>query len=186
MNALVNPIGAIEMLVNFLPAVWRAVNRGGIELWGLRYWHEDLAGHVGCGEPQLVHYDPRDITRVYVRAPDGLLRECKLLTEGVGRMSLIEWRKTRKASPDDPSLIALRDLGVDKKEEVERRSVRATRAARRDAAREEERSRGAAASHSFVGGVPPQTEPTVTLDGPVPVFEANFLNPKQTPGETHE
>jgi putative transposase len=58
--------------IDFLPSVERMVRRDGIHLFGLRYWDDILSLWAGRGDRQLrVSYDPRDLSRVFVRLPDG-------------------------------------------------------------------------------------------------------------------
>ena len=58
--------------IDFLPAVERMVRRDGIHLFGLRYWDDVLSIWAGREGRQLrVSYDPRDLSTVFVRVPDG-------------------------------------------------------------------------------------------------------------------
>jgi len=58
--------------IDFLPAVERLVRRDGIHLFGLRYWDDVLSIWAGRQGRQLrVSYDPRDLSMVFVRGPDG-------------------------------------------------------------------------------------------------------------------
>ena len=58
--------------IDFLPSVERMVRRDGIHLFGLRYWDDILSLWAGRGDRQLrVTYDPRDLSTVFVRGPDG-------------------------------------------------------------------------------------------------------------------
>ena len=58
--------------IDFLPVVERMVRRDGIHLFGLRYWDDVLSIWAGRKERQLrVSYDPRDLSTVFVRGPDG-------------------------------------------------------------------------------------------------------------------
>jgi putative transposase len=58
--------------VDFLPSVERMVRRDGIHLFGLRYWDDVLSIWAGRQGRQLrVSYDPRDLSTVFVRGPDG-------------------------------------------------------------------------------------------------------------------
>ncbi|MCD1619015.1 Mu transposase C-terminal domain-containing protein [Salipiger manganoxidans] len=58
--------------IDFLPSVERMVRRDGIHLFGLRYWDNILSLWAGRGDRQLrVSYDPRDLSTVFVRGPDG-------------------------------------------------------------------------------------------------------------------
>ncbi len=55
------------------PGVDRLVRRDGIHLFGLRYWDDVLSIWAGrLDRPLRVSYDPRDLSRVFVRAPDGI------------------------------------------------------------------------------------------------------------------
>jgi putative transposase len=59
-------------LIDFLPAVERMVRRDGIHLFGLRYWDDILSIWAGRKGRQLrVSYDPRNLSTVFVRGPDG-------------------------------------------------------------------------------------------------------------------
>jgi len=67
------PVDPTEFFLSFLPTVSRQVRRDGIYLWNIRYWDNVLSPWAGRMErPLLVKYDPRNLSRVYVRDPDGL------------------------------------------------------------------------------------------------------------------
>lgn len=57
---------------DFYPFEQRTVQRGGIEFKRSRYWHPALAPFVGRDVEVVVRYHPRDLSRVFVRTPDGL------------------------------------------------------------------------------------------------------------------
>lgn len=58
--------------IDFLPSTERMVRRDGIHLFGLRYWDDILSLWAGRQDRQLrVSYDPRDLSTVFVRPPDG-------------------------------------------------------------------------------------------------------------------
>tara|TARA_R110000850_G_scaffold123033_2_gene240948 strand:- start:380 stop:2023 length:1644 start_codon:yes stop_codon:yes gene_type:complete len=58
--------------IDFLPGVERMVRRDGIHLFRLRYWDDVLSIWAGRQGRQLrVSYDPRDLSTVFVRGPDG-------------------------------------------------------------------------------------------------------------------
>lgn len=59
-------------MIDFLPSVDRLVRRDGIHLFGLRYWDDILSIWAGrLDRPLRVSYDPRDLSTVFVRGPDG-------------------------------------------------------------------------------------------------------------------
>jgi len=61
-----------EFLLDFLPAVPRLVQKDGIHFHKLRYWASVLSPWAGrLKEPLLVKYDPRNLSRVYVRDLNG-------------------------------------------------------------------------------------------------------------------
>lgn len=58
--------------IDFLPSTERMVRRDGIHLFGLRYWDDVLSLWAGRQDRQLrVSYDPRDLSTVFVRSPEG-------------------------------------------------------------------------------------------------------------------
>ncbi len=52
----------------FLPAVSRTLRRDGLHLHNIRYWHPVFAQWAVLKPVVLVHYDPRDLSQLYVRA----------------------------------------------------------------------------------------------------------------------
>lgn len=66
------PYDPEEFRIDFLPGAERMVRRDGIHLFGLRYWDDILSLWAGRNGRQLrVSYDPRDLSTVFVRGPDG-------------------------------------------------------------------------------------------------------------------
>lgn len=58
--------------IDFLPSTERMVRRDGIHLFGLRYWDDVLSLWAGRQGRQLrVSYDPRDLSTIFVRSPEG-------------------------------------------------------------------------------------------------------------------
>jgi putative transposase len=60
-----------RFLIDFLPTERRLVRREGVSLHSIHYWSDVL--RVWIGEPQkmIVRFDPRDLSRIYLLAPDG-------------------------------------------------------------------------------------------------------------------
>lgn len=52
----------------FLPAVSRSVRRDGLHFQNIRYWHPVFAQWAVAGVAVVAHYDPRDLSQLYVRA----------------------------------------------------------------------------------------------------------------------
>ena len=60
-----------RFLLDFLPFEHRMVRRDGIQLFNIRYWDPVLATWAGERMRMPVKYDPRDLSRVFLQAPDG-------------------------------------------------------------------------------------------------------------------
>ena len=66
------PPSAEEFFLDFLPAVPRLVQRDGIHFHQIRYWDSVLSAWAGRLQKRLwVKYDPRNLSRVYVRDLNG-------------------------------------------------------------------------------------------------------------------
>jgi putative transposase len=67
-----HPHDLADFMIDFLPSVYRLVRRDGVHLFGIRYWDDVLSIWGGrLDRPLRVSYDPRDLSRIFVRAPDG-------------------------------------------------------------------------------------------------------------------
>jgi len=122
-----------EVFVAFLPGEERTVQRDGVHMNAIRYWHVTLAEWIGSDQTQFVHYDPRDIRYVYLRSPSGQVVRAEAITPGVPEMSLAEWRthrRERSKLTKDPALQALRDGGLMQRRTMIDKSTNATRQAR--------------------------------------------------------
>jgi putative transposase len=60
-----------RFLTDFLPLEWRLIRREGISLHSIHYWSLVLSTWVGGPRKMIVRYDPRDLSRIYLLAPDG-------------------------------------------------------------------------------------------------------------------
>ena len=67
-----HPHDPSAFLIDFLPSVERGVRRDGVHLFGMRYWDDVLSLWAGrLDRPLRVAYDPRDLSTIFVRGPDG-------------------------------------------------------------------------------------------------------------------
>ncbi len=84
--------------VSFLPEEKRMLRPDGIHMFGnLKYWNGALAGDVGrVGDPVLVKYDPRDISRVFVARPSGSYVEARWSDLTWPPVSLHEWTNQQR------------------------------------------------------------------------------------------
>jgi putative transposase len=64
-----------RFLIDFLPIERRLVRRDGVSLHSIRYWSDVLRTWIGHRECMIVRYDPRDLSRIYLLAPDGAYYE---------------------------------------------------------------------------------------------------------------
>lgn len=117
----------------FLPGEARVVQRDGVHVNAVRYWHPALTEWIGDGKKHFVHYDPRDIRYAYLRSPSGQVVRAEAITPGIPEMSLAEWRADRSERTrlaQDPALLALRDGGLIERRTMIDDSTEATRKAR--------------------------------------------------------
>lgn len=59
-----------KFLIDFLPMERRLVRRQGVFLHSIGYWSDVLRTLIGEREKMIVRYDPRDLSRIYLWAPD--------------------------------------------------------------------------------------------------------------------
>ncbi|MGC2030303.1 MAG: Mu transposase C-terminal domain-containing protein [Steroidobacteraceae bacterium] len=60
-----------RLLIDFLPIERRLIRREGVSLHSIHYWSDVLRSWIGEPEKMIVRYDPRDLSRIYLLAPDG-------------------------------------------------------------------------------------------------------------------
>jgi putative transposase len=60
-----------RFMIDFLPMERRLVRREGVFLHSIGYWADVLRTWIGEQERMIVRYDPRDLSRVHLLAPDG-------------------------------------------------------------------------------------------------------------------
>lgn len=87
------PYDEHRFLLDFLPFEERNVRRDGVHLFGLRYWDDVLSPLAGRLCKIRVRYDPRDLSTVYVEAPDGRTWPIRFANLGWPRITLGEHRQ---------------------------------------------------------------------------------------------
>jgi putative transposase len=60
-----------RFLIDFLPLERRLIRRDGVSLHSIHYWSDILRSWIGEPQKMIVRYDPRDLSRLYLLAPDG-------------------------------------------------------------------------------------------------------------------
>jgi putative transposase len=86
-----------EFFLDFLPAVPRRIQRDGIHFFNIRYWDSILSPWAGrLKDVLLVKYDPRNLSRVYVRDLHGRHWPVPYANLGQPRISLWELEEARR------------------------------------------------------------------------------------------
>lgn len=92
------PADRMAFWVSFLPEQERILRPDGIHLHGLRYWSPALAAEVGRqNDKLLVKYDPRDLSRVFVRRPSGAFVEARYSDLTLPSITLAEAKAASRA-----------------------------------------------------------------------------------------
>ncbi|MEM6408708.1 MAG: Mu transposase C-terminal domain-containing protein [Pseudomonadota bacterium] len=83
--------------VDFLPGKFRTLTRSGIRLFSIDYWSDALTPLLGrTAERLLVKYDPRDLSRIWVRHPSGRMLEVRYRNLSRPPISLWEHREASR------------------------------------------------------------------------------------------
>jgi putative transposase len=93
-----------RFLIDFLPLERRRVRREGISLNSIYYWSDVLRSWIGEKERMIVRYDPRDLSRIYLLAPDGQYYDVNYRRLGHPPISLWEHRLALKRLRDEGRL----------------------------------------------------------------------------------
>ena len=68
----------MKFWVSFLPEEERTLRRDGIHFCNIRYWSDALGADLGQVKGKLlIKYDPRDLSRIFVRRPSGRFVEAR-------------------------------------------------------------------------------------------------------------
>lgn len=127
-----------RFLIDFLPIERRLIRRDGVSLHSIHYWSDVLSTWIGEQERRIVRYDPRDLSRIYLLAPDGqyydlayrdLRRPPISLWEH--RLALKRLREEGRAQVDEPAIFRT----IENMRVIAQEAVAASKAARRQHAR---------------------------------------------------
>lgn len=123
-----------RFLIDFLPLERRLVRREGVWLHSIGYWSDVLGTWVGHHERMIVRYDPRDLSRVHLLAPDGVYYDLAYRDLRRPPISLCEHRLALKRLRDE-GRVQVDEAAIFQTIEVMRaiadEAVRASKAARR-------------------------------------------------------
>ncbi len=87
------PVDRLQFWVSFLPEDERTLRPDGIHFSNIRYWSDALAADIGHrSEKLLIKYDPRDLSRIFVRQPSGSFVKARYRDLGWPAITLAEQR----------------------------------------------------------------------------------------------
>jgi putative transposase len=163
-----------RFMIDFLPMERRLVRREGVFLHSIGYWADVLRTWIGEQERMIVRYDPRDLSRVHLLAPDGRYYDLSYRDLRRPAISLWEHRLALKRLRDEgraeinedaifTAIVAMR--GIAERASADTKTTRRQRERRRclDAVATERRPVASAA------------EPARTI-GPLPADQRLFKN----------
>jgi putative transposase len=163
-----------RFMIDFLPMERRLVRREGVFLHSIGYWADVLRTWIGEQQRMIVRYDPRDLSRVHLLAPDGhyydlsyrdLRRPAISLWEH--RLALKRLRDEGRAEINEDAIFTAIDAmrGIAERASADTKTTRRQRERRRclDAVATERRPVASAA------------EPARTI-GPLPADQRLFKN----------
>jgi len=90
------PPDRMAFWTSFLPAERRRLLKDGSHLEKIRYWSDALSREVGRGGELEIKYDPRDLSRIFVRQPDGHFVEARYRNLSYPPVSWWEWKHAKK------------------------------------------------------------------------------------------
>ncbi|WP_245504863.1 Mu transposase C-terminal domain-containing protein [Aquabacter spiritensis] len=160
-----------RFLIDFLPLERRLVRREGVFLHSIGYWSDVLHTWVGERERMIVRYDPRDLSRVHLLAPDGRYYDLSYrdlrrppISLWEHRLALRRLREEGKAAIDEEAIFA----AIDAMRGITDRASAASKIARRQRERRPRQDVVLAAPVA-------QARPVVTLE-PLPADQRVFSN----------
>ena len=137
-------VDARKFLIDFLPMERRLVRRQGVFLHTITYWSDVLRTLIGEREKVVVRYDPRDLSRVYLWAPDGRYYDLSYadlrrppISLWEHRLALKRLREEGREQVDEDAIFATIDRmrGIAERAVVETKTMRRQRERRLQAAR---------------------------------------------------
>ena len=90
------PPDRMAFWTSFLPEERRRLLKDGIHLEKIRYWSDALSRDVGRGAEVKIKYDRRDLSRIFVRQPDGHFVEARYRNLAYPPVSWWEWKHAKK------------------------------------------------------------------------------------------
>ena len=129
-----DPAQALRFVVQFLPVKARTIQREGLTVFHIRYWHPVFAAWRETAKNVIVRYHPEDLSRVYVTADGKTYVEARCADLRRPRISLWEQRhalKLMKAQGQASVSEAMIFKTIEQQRQLVARAKAETRAARR-------------------------------------------------------
>jgi putative transposase len=158
-----------RFLIDFLPLERRLVRRDGISLNSIHYWSDALQIWIGKPEKMILRYDPRDLSRIYLLAPDGhyydvgyrdLSRPPISLWEH--RLALKRLREAGRAFVDEAAIFRT----IDAMRAISDDAVNASKSARRQRERRPQVIQGGRSDSTLAGSPPMPPTAAIRTDDP--------------------
>jgi putative transposase len=153
------PADPTRFVIGFLPIVHRKLQRNGLFFERIRYWADVLPAIAQPSESLLTHYDPRDLSRLYVLTPSKSYQAVPYadvrrppITLAELRFAHAELLREAKGSINEERLFAMHE----RQNAIVTNATKATKTARR---RKEPRQRQIAAAVSPVSSIDYSKEP---------------------------
>lgn len=165
---------ARRFLIDFLPMERRLVRREGVFLHSIGYWSDVVRTWIGERERMIVRYDPRDLSRIHLLAPDGRYYDLSYrdlrrppISLWEHRLALKRLREEGRAEVDEEAIFTAIDAmrGIAERASVESKVARRQRERRL-------RLDGVAAER---GPIATPLEPAPQID-PLPADQRLFKN----------
>jgi putative transposase len=132
------PPDRMAFWTSFLPGDRRRLLKDGIHLEKIRYWSDALSRDVGRGAELEIKYDPRDLSRIFVRQSDGRFVEARYRNLAYPPVSWWEWKHAKKRLRDQGRRELQEDVifaAIAKQRQIEDIAASSSAKARRSAAR---------------------------------------------------
>jgi putative transposase len=163
---VVMPSDSRRLLLSFLPVVRRTLQRSGLYVNNIRYCSDVLPPIAPVGEEVFLRVDPRNLSKVYVRARDGAYVDVPYADIRYPPISLWEQRAAAKGLREE-RVTRVRQEALFKKNEAQRLILAQAAAKTKDARRHVERLRRAGSVPMGAGSTEPAS---VNYDIDAPPF----------------
>jgi putative transposase len=124
-----------RLLIDFLPIERRLIRRDGVALHSIAYWSDLLRVWIGEPRKMIVRFDPRDLSRIFLLAPDGQYHDLPYrdlrrppISLWEQRLALKRLREEGRAVIDEAAIFRT----VDAMRAITEKAVAATKMARRN------------------------------------------------------